>query len=1152
MTSEVASGRRGSLAERRPSTGRRGSVNLHSTYTASSRQQSIHAAENADPKTAEAPPFEGELIVHVLEAEKLRLPDEIDVGETLSLRPFVRITVGEVTHDTAPAVGSYLHMWRHATYSFKLTGPSVIQAEVFQMHTDDTPVLIGGLKIPVDRFNECGNKWLKLLRPDMDPDSSARAAGTLKLRWDFNAPAGARRQSILAQPALHNQLLQQQQPQGVSGGSGKPAPASGAQPVQGGGGVSAGAPPQGKDVRAQTVVFSGDEPLVVDGVFPKNGVGRLLLEVVRAKHLATPPDWLAFSPFVEVSVLGETLATRPQKNTTNPFYNQKFEFEVTRSAPVIFRVVDANDGISGSGGPREYATVGWAFDAEKPLRNHSVNLPLQRSVDDVEPTEELGEIVFRATYHPPLLQKVDAAPEAAGSDGGVIRLGYEPVIDGSVSIVPDDCQYVWFNMYDDHKFKMTLEQRIIEAYLAAQMKVTTPGRLRPSRQSTFGFASTKHDPVPITMDTVIKKEWQCNRARHVIDMVRICAERMSHGHGLPYPADEVQPTRIKLAEMSAMRESVVDKSATAKAAMQSLWNVFTTGSMRANPERHSTEDDFDEIHSKAITTLYLQTFVPGISSDLARSLADVEWEAEGASGRDSHGNLMLKEERFQSHLKQYVCMWCDTLTEYEVLQFLNILTPFVQDARKLAQSWRRRKSKHKVLKVRDSFRKPEHLDDLGHRIRERKQSAKEILPVKPNGQPRGHRSKSTASDATGDSRRHSDDDSHRRKSVKSFDVDRSSAELFAAIEKPPIRLPEVEDGPSPRKQKRRSMKRNSHAHNSSVRSLSSTGRRHKKKSVFEIAEDRVRNAFEMEDLKWNVVASWAKEVYGGFGEDAMDLLGMTHSEVDMLLVRLFPTELPQKHPKIKQDIVAAVVEFFQAIKPEEAKPVEMQGSQIGESEIPEGTLKLIFSFCSVPALKRGLLMCKQSKKVAGPMLAERLEKVYAVPILPDEMAEALKTTFTEEQCGVLRNQVGTGKLKSPPRLAQIVAEMACAILGHETGGYWAKFRELICQKQSHDHFASFDYRTLTNERFAACYTIKADADAGKDRQGRQLSEDMIGVSWVTITEPTLYKSLPAEMVALYKWVKLLMMTYSVHAGVTPPFIEAHDWKEKAPHEVYWD
>ena len=49
--------------------------------------------------------------------------------------------------------------------------------------------------------------------------------------------------------------------------------------------------------------------------------------------------------------------------------------------------------------------------------------------------------------------------------------------------------------------------------------------------------------------------------------------------------------------------------------------------------------------------------------------------------------------------------------------------------------------------------------------------------------------------------------------------------------------------------------------------------------LLQMAEDCVKKAFEFEDMNWNVLAAWAKEVFGGFGEKALDLLGMSANEV---------------------------------------------------------------------------------------------------------------------------------------------------------------------------------------------------------------------------------------------------------------------------------
>eukprot|EP01060_Flectonema_neradi_P039108 TRINITY_DN8489_c0_g1_i1.p1 TRINITY_DN8489_c0_g1~~TRINITY_DN8489_c0_g1_i1.p1 ORF type:complete len:1088 (+),score=181.29 TRINITY_DN8489_c0_g1_i1:63-3326(+) len=1047
----------------------------------------------------------GQLIVHVLEAEKIQVPEGISLGESSNIRPFVRLTLGKTTFDTGIAVGSYLHMWRNSTYTFPVVGASVLNCVLYHKPQDTTadPIPIGTVSIPVKSKTECGQKWLKLFKLQSEPSNledttNSDDAGQIKLRWDFNS------QTPDADAIADTEL------------------------------------------NSAAAAEDESEPL-----------GKLKLEIVRAKNLVMPEYWISFSPFVTLEYQGTSYSTKSMKNTTNPFYNHHLEIDVWKDEPLVFNLMDANDGASGDGSPRQYACYGYTFNCDASIKQKNETLDLQEHLDTIEPTQPLGQLSIRLSFDRLRQHQVPESKQPEPEGDEIIKLGYEPKISGSVAIVPADCHYVWFNVCGDSKYKMLLEQRVIESYLADHLKQQAPpGRLRPSRTSLMGTLHEKKEIIPLTIDSVIKTQWKLTRMRPIIDMCRLCAERILGLQPLPAPSDEVQNIRVKYTEMALMREQVMRDSSGARSSITGLWEMFTTGnttpsdrpdSPSESDEEKDVQPEFEEIDYKAILYHYLLTFVPGISQEFSKEIAEAEWLQEGSSGRDREGNLLLKEERFSQLIIFITSLWGDTLTEYEAIQFLSALTPVIAEARKTAIRWKksgRRKTKHKVY--REGFKRPDHLDELGHRIRQgtggsivqrkqslaRKQSTKSssrsVNVAPPSDQPPSRASP-----------RGSIEDTSPSSSIQS---DVPIFGDFANATDPPKKPPTHTARRSTGGKRRSTINKKG-----SMRSLGSI--RKKKKTDFEIAEDKVSKAFELEDMDWNVVAAWVKEVFGGFGEHAMDLLNMGPSEVDMLITRLFSDDYPSKHPKVKSDIVTAVVDFFRQIRPQKPPPEEVAPQE--EGEFSSEVLKGILNYASMPVLRKLMVTTKHTNIATEPVLIDRMVRLYAVPEASQLQATLLQI-FSEETCEELRIQVSLGKLKSPPKLTQVVAEMACTLLGITTNGYWAKFRESLAKPGSHSHFQKFNPSSMNQEKFDICLKMKVDSDEGRDRQGRQLPTNMLGVSWVTMTESTILNASTKEMVALYKWVKLIMMAFSRHSGRSVDFIEAFGWTDRQHAPLYWD
>ena len=284
-------------------------------------------------------------------------------------------------------------------------------------------------------------------------------------------------------------------------------------------------------------------------------------------------------------------------------------------------------------------------------------------------------------------------------------------------------------------------------------------------------------------------------------------------------------------------------------------------------------------------------------------------------------------------------------------------------------------------------------------------------------------------------------------------------------------------------------------------------------------------------------------------------------QVSNLMARLYNESFTSKHHKLQHDLVSAVIAFFREIKPvaeeeKEANKGETLRAELAtaRSEYKSGVncsdvgLDRILSYSDVPTLIRCRSLNQYCRDFVGDVLELRLQKCYRLP----ENLSFLKQLFTEVDCKELALQCSTGKLKTPSKLSQTVAEMACAIIGFESNGYWAKFRELICRPNAYSVFEDFDPATFTRERFVEVLRIKTQSDDGIDRQGRQIPTELIGVSWVTMTETTVAVHGTDELACLYRWVRLVMSYYAKHSGRTPEVMQEYCWMDSVKPQIYWD
>ena len=158
----------------------------------------------------------------------------------------------------------------------------------------------------------------------------------------------------------------------------------------------------------------------------------------------------------------------------------------------------------------------------------------------------------------------------------------------------------------------------------------------------------------------------------------------------PLNADAVLEKRVVLVEHRAMRMRTAKQSLEIQELLQELWRGFT----EHNRAEESDTDNamYAEVRYKGIIQAMLVHFIPGISTDLAKTLAEAEWVHSGKEGRDDAGNVLLYHERFEQLVLSLCSAWSETQTEFELVRLLNTMKAPVIDT-----------VKHRVSKQQANF-----------------------------------------------------------------------------------------------------------------------------------------------------------------------------------------------------------------------------------------------------------------------------------------------------------------------------------------------------------------------------------------------------------------------------------------------------------------
>ena len=621
----------------------RGSI---SSGTPPRRRSSVsqrHAnASNANTVQASAPrppstePLEGEVTVHILESEKLTPPS--NHADTKFKPPTVQLSCGDERYESATAVGSALHMWKAQQKTFSITTPATVEVVLLQQPQDVSlqPVVIGRTQISVEKRNDCGAKWAELHLNDDD-----EVSGRLKLKWDFQANPPHRdrpRASVVCEP----------------------------EPTE----------PADTNMHIEVSLTSttlGDDPLCIslihgmqtykcDGVFPGPDFASPHTITLRGKV-----EIQVWHPATENE--GTTLPPRLCGKAFLQMSADEVAAAVAKGGPVLHKIPLTADG-------KEGATLG------------EVGLRLECSVVDAKRKGSRRQSI--CSEHKDIIDQ--RRRRSTMNDDGTIALGFAPTRDGSMDFINTDSTYAWNVLLNETKFRKQLEQHIIEGYLADIIKEAQSNppvraiRNAANRRSTND--KPKEDLPPCTIDTVVTQTWGYRRYQPVFETVRLCAEeallnqRREHKKKPLFPLDTTQmlQKRVSLVEQEVVRVKMARESSEVRTALADLWTRITA-------DNRSAEDDSNLEHARyrAVIQSSLTFFLPGISHDLAKTIAEKEWDEFGRHGRDENGAVLLFDERFKLLVMRLACLWCETQTEFEVVRFLeNFAQHLVDGVKRLA------------------------------------------------------------------------------------------------------------------------------------------------------------------------------------------------------------------------------------------------------------------------------------------------------------------------------------------------------------------------------------------------------------------------------------------------------------------------------------
>eukprot|EP01006_Ploeotia_vitrea_P010030 TRINITY_DN25584_c0_g1_i1.p1 TRINITY_DN25584_c0_g1~~TRINITY_DN25584_c0_g1_i1.p1 ORF type:complete len:749 (+),score=76.75 TRINITY_DN25584_c0_g1_i1:63-2309(+) len=550
----------------------------------------------------------GTFVLDVIEAKGLKksLRDKTN--------PFVKVTFGASDRQGSPIEDTENPVWNNH-FEFPVTKPTEnlrIQVWDFQGGLDD---LLGELKFEVGGRHAEGTRWW-LLQP--------RPSGEVYLNWKY----------------IHIEPKRSETPTATS--------------------------PKGnsrvKSAQAKKGVHAEEED---DGT-----LGALHIEIVNGKNLQVAEFAESVTAYVVMKYGPVTVRTKTKKKTVNPYWNEQREYKPKeKDHSFHFEVFDEdeNDRLVGT------ATFNLTLTPYSSTKGSSW-LNLQDATaggggGGAGSSSRTGELLVRYRFVAKKKPKTKVTQEKDEDTEDVV-LGYEPKITGATGVIPDKRLYIWFQLFDDHFFKIELLRKLLATFTRRERVKDKPG-LPPG--------PPQYVDVPYAnIDEIVEECWKCKTRTGLFCKIRAAAQQFKVSGTVVVPVEEEEKLKIKWKESSIMMNEIAATFKIEKS-IKSLWNMFSYGVDEPTADmKRMTET---RIGKRAYLTISVHVYcaiIPDLSRRLAKKIAQEEWNRKDGQAADHIDESFV----FLQFVKDMAAFWCDTLTEYEYQTFLTALLPLLIKARR--------------------------------------------------------------------------------------------------------------------------------------------------------------------------------------------------------------------------------------------------------------------------------------------------------------------------------------------------------------------------------------------------------------------------------------------------------------------------------------
>ena len=263
------------------------------------------------------------------------------------------------------------------------------------------------------------------------------------------------------------------------------------------------------------------------------------------------------------------------------------------------------------------------------------------SVVEDDPTITGPLLIVRFKAQPPPPQGDSSDPHAD------VMLLAEPKLDGTVELVRENSQYVWYNLLHDRKWQMNFTQQMLQQWPKLPKTVIgglgasgraggskQGGRSPPARRGSSvaptgsGRVTSDRTPSYKSITDLMMRHWSVRRTHEALTKLRLCAERYQYGEdSLFFTVENEAAKKVEWRERQVLRLGLALKSlegltstSPVRILLDKLWlnMVYNIRADNPNPPPISFEMKhkmqtvaFQQKHAKVLQACLLQLIVPG-------------------------------------------------------------------------------------------------------------------------------------------------------------------------------------------------------------------------------------------------------------------------------------------------------------------------------------------------------------------------------------------------------------------------------------------------------------------------------------------------------------------------------------------------------------